>query len=189
MKRLLTNRGWGALQSPPRRAVNGLNLHPIGSWSAVQRLPKCRLPGYPSAGSQRFLPSGGPKTGHRTGTQQGTGQLVHRTEHRTGTGTDCLSKRCQSLLSQFCRRGKELARQKGPFQHHTPLFYALRTPRTACQVSELPRPPRADEAGGSLRSLAHPTARCLWISQTSKRLRRSTTLRPRARPQVRFPNA
>ena len=43
---------------------------------------------------------------------------------------------------------------------------ALPTPHTriACQVSELPRPPRADEAGGSLRSLAHPTARCLEMS-------------------------
>ena len=80
VKRLLTNRGWGALQSPPRRAVNGLNLHPIGSWSPVQRLPKCRLPGYPSAGSRRFLSSGGPKTGDRTA----CAQLVHRAGHRAG---------------------------------------------------------------------------------------------------------
>ena len=84
VKRLLTNRGWGALQSPRRRAVNGLNLHPIGSWSAVQRLPKCRLPGYPSAGSQRFLPSGGPKTGSQDReqdslcTEQNTGQSTEQ---------------------------------------------------------------------------------------------------------------
>ena len=97
-------------------------------------------------------------------TEQGPNSLCCAQEHRTGTGTDCLSKRCQSLLSQFCGQGKELARQNRPFQHHTPLFYALPTPRTACQVSELPRPPRADEAGGSLRSLAHPTARCLEMS-------------------------
>jgi len=96
-------------------------------------------------------------------TEQGRA-TEQRQSTEQGRATDCLSKRCQSLLSQFCRRGKELARQNGPFQHHTPLFYALRTPRTACQVSELPRPPRADEAGGSLRSLAHPTARCLEMS-------------------------
>ena len=38
-------------------------------------------------------------------------------------------------------------------------------------------------------TLRRDVSRCLWISQTSKRLRRSTTLHPRARPQVRFPNA
>ena len=117
MKRLLTNRGWGALQSPPRRAVNGLNLHPIGSWSAVQRLPKCRLPGYPSAGSQRFLPSGEPKTGDRTACAQSRAQgraqsRAQSREHRAESTEQRAQSREQSRAEQSRAEGRAQNRDR-----------------------------------------------------------------------------
>ena len=66
-----------------------------------------------------------------------------------GRATDCLSKRCQSLLSQFGRQGNESARQIRPvpltphfFTHypHTPHFSLTRS-YLLCPHLLCPRPP------------------------------------------------
>ena len=170
MKRLLTNRGWGALQSPRRRAVNGLNLHPIGSWSAVQRLPKCRLPGYPSAGSQRFLPSGGPKTGAQDSLCTEQSRAQDRDRHRL------LEQTVPVPSSTVLQEGHGSGTSKqAPSTPHPTFLRITHTPgqhvkfRNCHAHRELMKQAVDCAAWHTLR---RDISRCLWISQTSKRIRR-----------------